>query len=42
MVVERNATLSDIKRWMRNGFQRAILDEPTRNRLISELEAWMP
>jgi len=42
MVMERNATLSDIKRWMHNAFQRAILDEPTRNRLISELDAWTP
>lgn len=42
LMAERQAKISDLKRWTRNAFCQAILDEVTRNRLIAELEAWFP
>jgi hypothetical protein len=30
LVHERQATLTDIKRWMGNAFQRALIDDQTR------------
>jgi len=42
LVASRGATLSDVKRWTRNAFRRAILEEETRDRFLAELEAWQP
>lgn len=42
LIAQRQAKISDLKRWTRNAFRQAILDEFTRNRLIAELEAWFP
>lgn len=42
LIIERQATIPDIKRWTHNAFRQAILDESTRSRLIHELEAWLP
>lgn len=42
LMVERQATLEDLKSWTRNAFHRAILDEATRSRFLSELETWYP
>ncbi|MGF1523310.1 MAG: adenosine deaminase [Leptolyngbyaceae cyanobacterium] len=42
LMLERQATLEDLKRWTRNAFHRAILDESTRSYFLSELEAWCP
>lgn len=41
LMTERQATLSDLKRWTQNAFQHAILDESIRKRLIVELETWL-
>ncbi|MEP0892148.1 MULTISPECIES: adenosine deaminase family protein [unclassified Leptolyngbya] len=40
LIKERQASLVDLKRWTRNAFSQAILDEPTRRRFIAELENW--
>jgi len=42
LMAQRQAKLSDLKRWTHNAFCHAILDEKTRRRYLSELEAWQP
>lgn len=42
LVAERGVSLLDLKRWTHNALQRALLDEPTRDRFLAELEAWAP
>lgn len=42
LMIERQATPQDLKRWTQNAFQQAILDEATRSRFLAELEAWCP
>lgn len=38
LMQERQATLTDIKRWMRNAFQAALLDDQTRQEFLHELD----
>lgn len=38
LITERNVAIADIKRWTRNAFQAALLDESTRQQLLAELE----
>ena len=40
LIEERQATLADLKRWTQNALRQAILDESTRHRLMTELDAW--
>lgn len=42
LITERQAQISDLKRWTRNAFNQARLDDLTRSRFIAELEAWVP
>lgn len=42
LMVERQATVTDVKRWTQNAFRRAILAESTRLQLLAELAAWRP
>lgn len=41
LATERQVSLSVIKRWMENAFRRAILDEITRQKYLSELDDWL-
>lgn len=40
LMTERQATIADIKRWTRNAFHQAILDDASRTHLVAELDAW--
>jgi len=37
LMQEKQATLTDIKRWMGNAFQQALIDDQTRQTLLQEL-----
>ena len=40
LMMERQATITDIKRWMGNAFRQGILDDASRVSLLAELDAW--
>ncbi|NER78796.1 MAG: adenosine deaminase family protein [Leptolyngbya sp. SIO1D8] len=42
LMTARQAMISDLKRWTRNAFRQAMVDEVTRTRLIAELDDWLP
>lgn len=41
LVIERQATLTDLARWTSNAFKTAILDDVTRTALLLELDNWL-
>jgi adenosine deaminase len=41
LMSERGATVTDLVRWTRNAFKKAILDEETRSTFLIELDTWL-
>ncbi len=42
LMAERQASISDLKRWTTHAFKKAAIDSATRQAFLLELEAWTP